>query len=333
MKLGGVEKAAILLATLGPEIAAAVLKHLSEVEIRLVNRAIARLRLIPWEAAAVVHEEFYSRLRNRERLYVDGERIAHTLVAQAGPRAALEEGHSPPTDPAVQRATFMASAERLSKAALVRCLRSKHPQIIAFTLANLRPSQATEVFLALPEEVQADVLARIATLDAVSPDMLGLLNELLQAEERNTPQKPGTSLGGTRFAAEIMNRLPGEPEARILAILDETNPGLSGEIRDSMLIVEDLVKLDSREMQNVLREISHKDLILAMKTANAELRAHILANLSKRAARNLLEDIDATGPVELRQVKRAHANIIAEVKRLQQQGKVSIGDKDDDVVV
>jgi len=333
MKLSGVEKAAILLATLGPEAAAAVLEHLGEVEIRLASHAIARLRLIPREAAAVVHEEFYSRLTNRERLYVDGERIAQTLIAHAGDPAALEERHRPLTDPAVQRATFMASAERLSKTALLRCLRNEHPQIIAFALANLRPPQAAEVFLALPEKVQTDVLARIADLDAVSPDMLGVLNDVLQAEARNTPQTAGTSLGGTRVAAEIMNRLAREPEARIFATLDETNPGLGTEIRDCMLMVEDLVKLDNREMQHVLREISHKDLVLAMKTASAELQAHILANLSKRAASNLREDIDASGPVELRHVKRAQANIVAEVRRLQQQGKVFIGGRDGDVVV
>jgi flagellar motor switch protein FliG len=333
MKLSGVEKAAILLSTVGPEAAAAVLKHLGEVEIRLVTQGIASLRLIPWEAAAVVHEEFYSRLTNRERLYVNGERIAQTLIAQAGDPAALEERHSPFTDPAVQHAVFMAFVERLSKAALLRCLRNEHPQIIAFALANLRPPQAAEVFLGLPEEVQTDVLARIADLDAVSPDMLGVLNDALQAEARNTLQKPATSLGGTRAAAEIMNRLDREPEARIFATLDETNPGLAAEIRDCMLMVEDLVKLDNREMQHVLREISHKDLILAMKAASHELQAHIFANLSKRAATNLREDMETTGPVELRHVKRAQGNIVAEVRRLQQQSKVSIGGRDDEVVV
>jgi flagellar motor switch protein FliG len=334
-KLSGVEKVAILLTTLGPEAAAAVLGQLEEAEVRTVSQAIARLQSIPKAAAALVHEEFYSRLSNREGFYVDGERVARNLVAQIGRLPELEEESRAGllTDPAAQRAAFMAAVERLPPTALARRLRDEHPQIIAFTLANLPPQDAAETLLALPEQIQPDVVARIIDLDVVPSALFGEVGEVLQTEAKNVPQTMGGQLDGARVAAEVMNAVSKQHEDRILEALEESHPGLGEKVRELMFTFEDIVKLGNREVQALLKEVAREELILAMKTASPELSAKIFSNVSSRAAEILREDMEAMGPVKLKDVERAQANIVAELRRLEGEGKVSLGGGGDDVVV
>jgi len=331
--LSGVEKVAILLTTLGPEAAAAVLRQLSQVEVRQVGQAIARLRSIPKEEAAIVHEEFYSRLCNREGFQVDGERVARTLIAKVGHLSEEEEERGILGDPVMARANFMAAVERLPPSALARRIREEHPQIIAFTLANLPPRDAAETLLALPVEVQADVIARVTDLGAVAPVLYGEVGDVLMSEARSTTQALGRSVGGPKVAAELMNSIPKEHEGRIFEALEEGHPGLGEKIRDLMFTFEDIVKLDNREVQGLLKDIPREDLILGMKTASEELRAKILANLSKRAAEILKEDIAAMGPVKLKDVERAQANIVGELRRLEGEGKITLGGGGGDVVI
>jgi len=332
--LKGLEKVAILLTTLGPEAAAAVLRQLNEVEVRQVGQAIARLRSIPKEEAAVVHEEFYSRLCNREGFQVDGERVARTLIAKVGHLSEEEEEeHGILGDPVMARANFMAAIERLPPSALARRIREEHPQIIAFTLANLPPRDAAETLLALPVEIQADVIARVTDLGAVAPVLYGEVGDVLMSEARGTTQALGRSAGGPKVAAELMNSIPKEHEGRIFEALEEDHPGLGEKIRDLMFTFEDIVKLDNREVQGLLKDVPREDLILAMKTASEELRAKIFANLSKRASEILKEDMAAMGPVKLKDVERAQATIVAELRRLEGEGKITLGGGGGDVVI
>jgi flagellar motor switch protein FliG len=332
-KLTGLEKVAILLTTLGGDAAAAVLRQLDEREVREVSQAIARLRTIPRTEAAEVHEEFFSRLSNREGVYVDGERMARGLIAQAGQLSDDQESHAILNDPVLQRETFMDAVERLPPAALARRLREEHPQIIAFTLANLGARDAAETLLALPEEIHSDVLARITDLGAVSPELFGEVGDILQTEAKNTVHQLGSAVGGAKVAAELMNAVPKDDEGRIFESLEEGHPGLAEKIRDLMFTFEDMVKLTNREVQTVLKEISREDLILGMKTASEDLRTKIFTNMSTRAGDILREDMGSLGPVKLTEVERAQANIVAELRRLEADGKLQLGGGGGDVVV
>ena len=324
-KLSGVEKAAILLSTLGPEAAASLLRQLDEVEVRQVSRAIARLRDVSKADAARVHEEFYSRIKNREGLLVDGERLARSLIAKIGHEAEADEEARMLADPASQRAAFMAAVERLPPATLARRIRDEHPQFIAFTIANLPPREGAETLLALPEELQADVVARITDLGTVSPTLFGEVGDVLRMEARDTLHAMGSAVGGAKVAAEVMNAVPKEQEERIFGQLEESNPGMGEKIRDLMFTFEDVIKLGNREVQTLLKEVQRDDLVLAMKTASEELRAKIFANISSRAADILREDMSAMGPVKLKDVEREQANIVAELRRLESEGKVALG--------
>jgi flagellar motor switch protein FliG len=274
----------------------------------------------------MVHEEFYSRLCNREGFYVDGERVARALIAKVGHLSEEEEKEQGLLgDPMIARANFMAAVERLPPSALARRMREEHPQIIAFTIANLPPRDAAETLLALPEEIQPDVIARVTDLGAVAPLLYGEVSEVLMSEARSSTQALGRSVGGAKVAAELMNSVPKEHEGRIFESLDESHPGLGEKIRDLMFTFEDIVKLDNREVQLVLKEVPREDLILGMKTASEELRAKIFGNVSSRAAEILKEDMSTLGPVKLKDVERAQANIVAELRRLEGEGKVTLG--------
>ncbi len=321
----GPEKVAILLTTLGGDAAAAVLRQLEDVEVRQVSQAIARLREIPKAQAAAIHEEFYSLLNNQEGLLVDGERVARNLIAQIGSAEAEGQSQAILSDPITQRANFIAAVERLPPATLARRLRDEHPQIIAFTLANLSARDAAETLLALPQEVQADVVERISDLGIVSPALFAEVSDVLQAEAKNSMQTIGSSVGGAKVAAELMNSVAKEHEGRIFEALEERSPGLPEKIRDLMFTFEDIVKLDNREVQSVLKEIPREDLVLALKTASEELRKKIFSNMSSRAGDILKEDMSAMGPVKLKDVERAQANIVGELRRLEGEGKVQLG--------
>lgn len=323
--VSGPEKVAILLTTLGGDAAASLLRQLEDTEVRQVSQAIARLREIPKSEAAAVHEEFYSLLNNREGFLIDGERVARSLIAQVGSTEADGQSQALLADPITQRANFMAAVERLPPATLARRLRDEHPQIIAFTLANLSARDAADTLLALPPEVHADVVERISDLGVVSPLLFAEVSEVLQAEAKNTMQTIGSSIGGAKVAAELMNSVAKEHEGRIFEALEENSPGLPDKIRDLMFTFEDVVKLDNREVQSVLKEIPREDLVLALKTAGEELRGKIFSNMSSRAGDILKEDMAAMGPVKLKDVERAQANIVAELRRLEGEGKVQLG--------
>jgi flagellar motor switch protein FliG len=329
----GVEKVAILLTTLGPEAATAVLRQLDELEVRQVSQAIARLRAIPKTQAAAIHEEFYSRINNRDGTYVDGERVARNLIAKIGHLSEMQEDSRLLSDPATQRATFTTAIERMPPAALARRIREEHPQFIAFTLASLTPRDAAETLMALPEEIQPDVVARISDLGGVAPELFAEIGDLLQMEAKNTVTSTGNAIGGVKVAAQLMNSVPRDEEGRIFGALDDADSGLAEKIRDLMFTFEDVVKLGNREVQTLLKEIQRDDLMLAMKTASDELRAKIFGNMSSRASEILREDMASMGPVKLKDVERAQANIVAELRRLEGEGKLSLGRGGGDEVV
>jgi flagellar motor switch protein FliG len=332
----GIEKAAILLLTLGPDAAAGILAHLSEAEVRAVSTAIARLRSIPKTRAAAIHEEAWRWLNGRDGLVVDGEqfvrKIAESKPAGGGDQSqALREiarqSHAG-TDP------LAANLEPVSAKVIAQVLATEHPQAIAFVLGRLPAKQAADVLNLLPEETQADLILRITDLQAVSAELVAEVGALLEGEVRGlggAVQGPAT--GGTKLAADILNCVDKAVEQRVFAALEEAEAPLAESIRNLMLTFEDLHVLENRDMQTLLKEVPREDLMLALKTATPAMRDKIFGNISARAAEILQDDMSSMGPVKLKDVEKAQSNIVGIARRLGEENKITLGGQGGDAVV
>jgi flagellar motor switch protein FliG len=328
----GVEKAAILLTTLGPEAAAAVFRHLSEPEVRQVSAAIARLRSIPREQAAAVHEEAWRRLTERAGLLVDGEQFARQMIAAALTDTRAER----PVDRARQAGSevLAESLDPVAPAALAEVLGREHPQVIALVLANLRARKAAEVLAALREDLQPEIAERIADLQSVPEDLLADVAEVLAGEVQGLGRAaPRAGFLGAKLVADILNAADELVEARVFTHLEQHAPEMAAAVRGLMLTFEDLLRLDDRGMQTLLKEIARDDLLLALKTASPAMREKIFGNLAQRAADILREDLDAMGPVRVKDVEQAQAGIVAAARRLDAEQRITLGAREGDVVV
>ena len=328
----GVEKAAILLTTLGPEAAAAVFRHLSESEVRQVSAAIARLRTIPREQAARVHEEAWRRLTEREGLLVDGEQFARQMIAAALAGAREER---PSARPSHAGSEFLAaSLDPVAPAALAQVLGREHPQVIALVLANLRARKAAEVLAALPESLQPEIAQRIADLQSVPEDLLAEVGDVLAGQVKGLGRVgPRAGSLGAKLVADILNVADEAVEARIFAHLDAHAPEVAEAVRGLMLTFEDLLRLDDRGLQVLLKEITRDDLMLALKTASTAMRDKIFGNLVQRTVEILQEDMGVMGPVRLKDVEQAQARIVAAARRLDTEQRITLGAHEGDVVV
>lgn len=328
----GVEKAAILLLTLGSEAAAGVFRHLSEDEVRQVSAAIARLRTISREQAAAVHEEAWRRLTDRDGYLVDGERFAREMIGTLGSGAtpAREAGRGTQAPGEFLAATL----DGFAPTVVAQLLASEHPQVIAVVLANLQARQAAGVLAALPETLQPDIVQRIADMQSVSEDMLIEVGDVLQNQVQGlTRASKDAQVAGARLVAEIMNAVEKTVEERIFAQLDESVPEVAETIRQLMLTFEDLIQLDDRGMQTVLKEVAREDLMLALKTASPAMRDKVFGNISARAREILQEDMSTMGPVRVKDVEKAQVNVIAVVRRLESEQKITLGGGGDDVIL
>src|SRR5438094_153803 len=332
LRVLGVEKAAILLTTLGPEAAAAVFRHLSEPEARQVSAAIARLRSIPRAQAAAVHEEASRRVTEREGLLIDGEQFARQMITAALTGAREER----PAGRAGQAGGefLAASLDPVAPAALAQVLGREHPQVIALVLANLRARKAAEVLAALPEDLQPEIAERIVDLQSVPEDLLADVGDVLAGQVQGLGRvAPRAGFLGAKLIADILNVTDEAVEARIFAHLEAHAPEVAEAVRGLMLTFEDLLRLDDRGMQVLLKEIVRDDLMLALKTASPAMREKIFGNLAQRTAEILQEDMGVMGPVRLKDVERAQARIVTAARRLDAEQRITLGAHEGDVVV
>ena len=326
----GADKAAILLLTLGSDAASAIVKHLSESEVRQLSQAMARVRTISRLSAAAVHEEAWRWLSARDGYLVDGEDFVRRLIATVaparagyGPQVMREPGrHAEPSAPAIA-----SRLEGVAPEAIAKVIADEHPQVTALVLANLGTRQAADVLGRLPEDVQTDVVHRIAELRAVPEDVLADVGNAIvgQVERLGASAQAGIQTGGAKLAADILNLVDHYAEERILTTLEERSPQTADTIRSLMLTFDDLQRLDNRGMQTLLKEIGRDDLLLAMKTASPAMQERILGNLSLRARDIMQEDLATLGPVRLRDVERAQATIVLAARRLAEEQKIQLG--------
>ena len=341
-EISGVDKAAVLLLSLGPEVATEVFRHLDEAEVRQVTKALARIRNVPADHIRLVEQDYRKRVSSSRGMRVDGLLFARALVNES-----LANGES---STAVNRDEILAELDQLPSGeattlqhalegvppdGLARLLETEHPQIATLILAHLSPAQGMLVLRSLPEAVQTDLVERLARLDAaIPPSLVQEVGHLLRDQVKGLARETGKSAGGPKVVAELMKHADKTTEGRIFEELEQRDAELAGSIRAMLFTFEDCLQFDNRSMQTLLKEVAREDLLLALKTASPALSEKIFANVSSRAAEILKEDLSSSGPARLKDVEAAQQRIVAAVRDLEADGKLVIaGSGSDDVLV
>lgn len=331
-KLTGRQKAAIFLISLGPELSARVFRHLREDEIEQLTFEIATLQNVPPEDKEAVLEEFSELALAKDYISVGGIEYAQQLLKQAlGEQKATE---------IIQRLTASLHvrpfdfARKTDPAQLLSFIQNEHPQTIALIMAYLHPDQAAQILSALPPDQQVDVARRLATLDRTTPEVLEAVESALEQRLASFITQDSMAAGGVAVAAEVLNRVDRGTEKLIIETLEEEDPELAEAIKQRLFVFEDIVSLDDRAIQQVIREVDTRDWALALKTASEDVAERIFRNMSKRAAEMLKEEIEFLGPVRLRDVEEAQQKIVGVIRRLEEVGEIIIvrGGKDEVIV-
>lgn len=318
----GKRKAAILLVLMGPENAANVLKNLDESDVEQLTIEIANLGNVKDEEKQEVLQEFKELSKAREMLLSGGIEYAKEMLIKAfGPERAMKVIERLVSNLQVKPFEFMRLADPMQ---VVNFLQSEHPQTIALVLSFLEPQLAAKVLSALPEKIQAEVVKRIALLDRASPDVVREIEKNLEKKFSGLGVQTLSQVGGIDTAAEIINNIDRATEKSIMEKLGYETPELAEEIRRRLFVFEDLLKLDDRSVQLVLREVDTRDLAVALKGASEELKEKIFNNMSKRAAQLLKDELEFMGPVRIKDVEEAQQKIINVVRRLEEAGEIVI---------
>ena len=320
--LTGEQKAAALLISLGPELASKVYQHLKEDSVEQVTLQIANLRKISPEEKDAVMREALDISVAQEYISQGGVEYAHELLEKAlGANKAMEIINR--LQGSLQMTPFD-YIKRTDPQQLLNFIQSEHPQTIALILAHLNPENAATILGALPLEVQVDVATRIAILDRAAPDVVMEIERVLERRISAIFTQEFTAAGGVRSLAEVLNRADRSTEKAIMEKLEESNPTLAEEVKRLMFVFDDLIVLDNRTVQQILREVDAKDLALALKGAKEEVKEHLLKNMSTRARAMIMEDMEVMGPVRLKNAEEAQQKIINVVRQLEEQGEIVV---------
>ena len=326
-KMDGIKKAAILLMTMGDSFMKEVFKGLSDNEIELLGKSMSGLESVTVPIATVneVMDEFKEKCSEISGITGKGvEAIKNTLIEALGEERArpIMETISLASD----KSAF-STLRQVDTSILVDYLKGEHPQTIALVLAHLEYSKAAQVLANMPENLQSEIVLRITNLGMVPSEVIEELDDVLRKEIKSMGSTGSKKLGGVEAVAEIMNQLDTNTENNIFSSLEEVDADLAEQIREKMFVFEDIIDIDNRGIQAILKEITNEDLILALKTASEPLKEKILSNMSSRASEMLMEDMEAMGPVKLSDVESAQQSIVRVVRKLEAAGKIVIGGK------
>ncbi|HTF99354.1 MAG TPA: flagellar motor switch protein FliG [Nitrospirota bacterium] len=326
MPLSGYEKAAIFLSALGEDAAAEVLKGLDVSEIGKITMHMTRLKTIARDTVDNVMKEASESISKGD-LRVSGEDFAKKALS----KGLGEEGASKILEMASKEGPLEA-LRWVDAKTLVNFLVTEHPQTIALIICLLEPLQAAEVLSALPETIKADVAMRIASTDRIPESAIEELKEVLKGQLEIGKTK-GKRMGGTKTIAEILNQCDRSTEQAVIGKIEEQNNVLADSIRKLMFVFDDLVKVDDRGIQMILKETSAEELSLALKTASEALKEKIFKNMSQRAAQILKEDMQTKGPVKVSDVEKAQQNIVKVARKLETEGKIVLAGRGGEEVV
>jgi len=325
------QKAAALLLQLGPTEAANVLKHLSDEDVDLLTLEIAGLGKVENNEVDEVLEEAFQTMYAREIASRGGVNYAKELLEKAFGAEKAQEILTRLSS-SLQVRPFEI-ARKADARQLLNFLQNEHPQTIALVLAHLKPEQAGAIISELSPAIQSDVSFRLATMDRTSPDVIREVESVLERKLSTIVSQDFTEVGGVQTLAQILSRSGRAVEKSVLEALDEKDPELAENVRKLMFTFDDIVNLDDRSIQVVLREVDSKDLGVALKGSSEEVKERILKNLSQRAAQMLKEELEYMGPVRLKQVEEAQSKIVAIIRRLEEAGTIVVSRGGEDEIV
>jgi flagellar motor switch protein FliG len=327
----GVRKSAILLMSIGEEEAANVLKFLGPKEVQKIGTAMAALSNVTHEEIQSTLRDFRAQTEERTTLGMASDEYIRAVLTKAlgNDKAAnlieriLQGGDT----------SGIESLKWMDATSVAELIKNEHPQIIATILVHLEFDQASEILGHFVERLRNDVMVRIATLDGIQPHALRELNDVLTKLLSGGDHIKKTAMGGIKTAAEILNYMGTAAESSIIGNIKELDAELAQKIQDEMFVFEDVIKIDDRGVQLLLREVQSESLIVALKGATPELREKIFKNMSQRAAEMLRDDLEAKGPVRLSEVEAEQKEILKIVRRLADEGQIVLGGKGEEAFV
>ena len=326
--LDGKQKAALFLMAIGSEASSSLYKYLEEREIEVLTTQVASMQNISSNLLQEIIQEFHTMLQAQQYITSGGIEYARQILEKAvGENRALEIIKK--VQMSLQVTGFNILQE-VDPNQLMAFLQKEHPQTIALVMTQLNPVQAATVLADLPPILQVEVMNRLAQMERVSPETVKAVEKVL--ESRIDFSQGGHKLGGVKAAAEILNLVGQRYEKHILNGIAKENPELATEIKNLMFVFEDIITLDDRSIQKILKEVDHKELALALKTASEELKNKIMTNMSKRACDLILEELKFMGPVRLREVEEVQQKVIDIVRRLEDEGQIVIATSEDQMV-
>ncbi|WP_407701291.1 flagellar motor switch protein FliG [Tumebacillus algifaecis] len=331
-KLTGRQKAAVLLVSLGPEIASKVFKHLREDEIEQLTLEIANVRKIEYEQKEDVLDEFHSIAQAQEYISQGGIEYAKDVLEKAlGSQKAIDIINRLTASLQVRPFDF---ARKTDPNQILNFIQNEHPQTIALVLSYLDAQQAAMILSALPQERQADIARRIAIMDRTSPEVINQVERVLENKLSQMTLHDFSTGGGIDAIVQVLNGVDRATEKTILESLELQDPELAEEIKKRMFVFEDIVSIDNRSIQRVIRDVDTNDLALALKVSSEEVQEVIFRNMSKRMVETFKQDMEFMGPVRLRDVEEAQQRIVGIIRRLEESGEIVIArGGGDDIIV
>lgn len=319
--LSGQEKAAILLSALGPTTTKLIFKHMKDNDVKRMINTMSALSKSPIWMVKRVLEEFYSSINeDAELLFSENKGRDFILGTLGEDRAKQLLGQI--VD--VGNNNTLESLELVDTRTLANFLINEHPQTIALICAHLPVEKKVDVLRKLPEGLQAEVVLRVANLDFVSPELIAQLDDVLKTELSTLGSIDTQQLGGIEPIADMLNLMDKNSEKNIMARVEEKDPELAEEIRKLMFVFEDIVFVDDRGIQELLKIVDNQKLVIALKTAPDDVKTKLFKNMSNRAATLLREDLDAMGPTKISDVEKAQQEIVQQLKDLEAKGKAII---------
>ncbi|MDR1841719.1 MAG: flagellar motor switch protein FliG [Holophagales bacterium] len=323
-KFTGAQKAAVLMVTLGDEVAASIFKYLEEDEIQTISKEIALTKNVLPEIADDVMEEFHTMTLAKSYITQGGIEFAKKLLIKSiGPEAARKIIDR--LTKALESSAGFTSLERANPQQLSKFIQSEHPQTIALILAHLNATQAGELIASLPEDLRAEVCMRMANLQEISPEVVRRISLILEQKLEALGTFATEAYGGVRAVAELFNRMDRTTGRTVLEKIEVDNPQLAGSIRDLMFVFDDILLIDDIGVLEILKRADKKVLTIALKGTSDELRSQFFRNMSSRAVEMMKEEMDFMGPIKLRDVEKAQHEIVEIVRQLEEEGVVTIG--------
>jgi len=328
----GARKAAMLLISLGDVASAKILSHLSEDEVQRVTKEVARVRSVSSVELESVLEEFHNLMLATDYVVSGGLDYARKmLVAAFGQEDGLRLLDKLPKD--LGGPSNFRALQKVDSKQLARFLQAEHPQTIALILSHLDSSKSAALLMSLPDEMQSDVSLRMAAIDQIAPEIIGKIAGVIEEKLKGLGDFSRESHGGVRAVAEMFNRLDSGVSEQLLSHIEQRDPNTAGGIRHLMFVFEDFLSVDQNGIKEVLSRVDRKVLTIALKGTSEGLKNHFMTSMSQRGAEMLKEDMEAAGPVRIKDVEAAQKEVIAKVKELQAEGVVSLKGGTDQYVV